>query len=311
MKAIMKQFVQSAVMTVVLPGMLFSSSEKLPQTDQLEAVVCQHTWIPVLKEDGRIVAMELEEYISRVVLGEMPASFDEEALKSQAVAARTYTLQMVEEGSRHQGAVCTDYRCCQSYMDPEEYLHTRGTQEHLDKVFEAVADTAGEVVCYDGELICATYFASAGGYTEDAREVWGQSYPYLISVSSPESSVYDDKEVRFSFQEFQDRLGTALKGAPESWFGAVTYTVGGGVDSMRIGQTRYSGVEIRGIFGLRSTVFQVEVTEDSVVFRTDGYGHRVGLSQYGAEAMAVDGYSYDQILSHYYQGTTLETYRDD
>lgn len=311
MKSIMKQFVQSAVMTVVLPGMMLSSSEKLPQMDQAEQLVCQHTWIPVQKEDGRIVAMELEDYISRVVLGEMPASFDEEALKAQAVAARTYTLRMVEEGSRHQGAVCTDYRCCQSYMDPEEYLRTRGTQEHVDKILEAVADTAGEVVCYDGELICATYFASSGGYTEDAREVWGQSYPYLTSVSSPESSVYDDKVVRFSFQEFQERLGVTLKGTPESWFGAATYTVGGGVDSMRIGQIRYSGVEIRGIFGLHSTVFQVEVTDDSIVFQTDGYGHRVGLSQYGAEAMAVDGYTYDQILAHYYQGTTLETYRND
>ena len=312
MNSALKRFVQSMVMTVFLPGIALSVPETVTQGPPVvEQQACQHIWIPVIKEDGRVVAMELEAYISRVVLGEMPASFDEEALKAQAVAARTYTLRMVEEGWRHDGAVCTDHTCCQEYLEPEEYLGSRGSQEHVDKVFAAVAQTAGEVVCYDGELICATYFASAGGSTEDAKAVWGQAYPYLVSVSSPESSSYDGTQVEFSYEEFQKRLGVELRGDPQSWIGAATYTVGGGVDSMRIGQKRYSGVEIRSLFGLRSTVFQVEVTPSGIVFVSDGYGHRVGMSQFGADAMAVDGHTYDEILAHYYQGTTLETYGGD
>lgn len=315
MKMIWKQFLHSFAMTMIIPGLLFSSAdvaveEQLPEQNT-QRIQREQIWIPVLKEDGRIVAMELESYISRVVLGEMPASFDEEALKAQAVAARTYTLRMVEEGYRHNGAVCTDYTCCQEYMEPEAYLQTRGTQECVDKVFDAVAQTAGEVLCYDGELICATYFASAGGLTEDAREVWGQAYPYLTPVSSPESSVYDGEQITYSLQEFQDCLGVELRGAPESWFGTMTYTVGGGVDSMRIGERRYSGVELRSIFGLRSTVFTVTAARDSITFETVGYGHRVGLSQYGADAMAETGSTYDEILAHYYSGTTLERYSRD
>ena len=255
--------------------------------------------------------MELEEYICRVVLGEMPASFDEEALKAQAVAARTYTLRCVEDGDKHRGAVCTDYTCCQEDIEPERYLSERGTQEDVDKVFSAVRETAGQVVCYDDELIYATYFASAGGTTEDAREVWGNEIPYLTVVSSPEKSVYDGETVSFSPDELMERLDQPMKGSPEGWFGTVTYTVGGGIDTMRIGQRRYSGVELRRLLGLRSTVFTVSVSEDAITFETVGYGHRVGLSQYGADAMADSGSDYQEILAHYYRGTTLGYYQQD
>lgn len=301
MNEVLKKVLQSVAVTLVAPGLMFSSVERTPEPKQ-------QTWIPVLKAEGKIVAMELEEYISRVVLGEMPASFDEEALKAQAVAARTYTLQLIRDGNKHQGAVCTDYRCCQEYLEPENYVGIRGTQEHVDKVFRAVEDTAGEVVCYEGNLICATYFASAGGVTEDAAEVWGQAHPYLISVPSPEHSVYDGEQVRMSFSEFQKALGRKLKGSPQSWFGPVTYTVGDGVDTMWIGEEAYSGIDLRSMLGLRSTVFDVAITDSEIIFETVGYGHRVGLSQYGADALAKQGYDYRQILAHYYRGTTLEEY---
>lgn len=269
--------------------------------------------IPVLKSDGKVHRMDLEDYISRVVLGEMPASFESDALKAQAVAARTYTLQCVRDGDRHpDGAVCTDYRCCQEYVEPEVYLEAGGTQKSVDKVFRAVEQTRGEVLRYDGELIYATYFASSGGSTEDAQEVWGQAFPYLTVVSSPEpESAYDGEQVRFTSSEFQQRLGVELQGNPTDWFGKVTYTAGEGVDLMRIGARLYSGVELRRIFGLRSTIFTVTATKDSVTFETMGYGHRVGLSQYGADAMAASGETYDRILNHYYPGTSLEQYLND
>ncbi len=306
MNDVWKKVLQSIAVTLVAPGLMFSSGGRTAEPEPVK-----QTWIPVLKENGKIVAMELEEYISRVVLGEMPASFDEEALKAQAVAARTYTLRMIAEENRHQGAVCTDYRCCQEYLEPEDYIGVRGNQEHVDKVFQAVKQTAGEVVCYDGDLICATYFASAGCVTEDASAVWGQEYPYLVSVPSPEKSKYDGEQVRLSFEEFQRTLGRELRGNPWSWFGPVTYTVGNGVDTIWIGAEPYSGVQLRALFGLRSTVFEISVTESEIVFETVGYGHRVGLSQYGANALAQQGYDYTGILSHYYRGTTLEQYNPD
>lgn len=303
--------IYSFTLGMVVPGLMFSAGEKAADKQPVQEEARQEqVYIPVLMSDGKFRAMELESYISRVVLGEMPAYFDEEALKAQAVAARTYTLRCLEDGDRHQGAVCTDYTCCQSYLEPEEYLQTRGTQADMEKIFSAVADTAGEVVCYDGDLICATYFASAGGATEDAKEVWGQSYPYLVPVSSPEQSLYDGHKITCSAEEFQNRLGVSLEGSPRSWFGAATYTPGGGVDSLWIGGQSYSGVKLRSIFGLRSTVFRVTATETDVTFETLGYGHRVGLSQYGADAMGDAGSSYREILAHYYQGTTLEQYTD-
>ncbi len=308
-----KQFLQSFTMGMLLPGMLFSGADAvLENTPEPQSVQQQEqTWIPVLKKDGRIVAMELEEYIGCVVLGEMPASFDEEALKAQAVAARTYTLRIVAEGSKHNGAVCTDYTCCQEYIEPETYLYSRGTQAHLEKVLSAVSQTAGEVLVYDGELICATYFSSAGGLTEDAAEVWGSAIPYLKAVSSPESCIYDGQQYSFTPELLKQLLGVELKGKPESWIGPATYTVGGGVDHIRIGDCRYSGVELRSLLGLRSTVFTVTASSDSIVFETLGNGHRVGMSQYGADAMADSGSSYEQILSHYYTGAVLEAYCND
>lgn len=269
--------------------------------------------IPVLKSDGQVYQMDLEDYIGRVVLGEMPASFEMDALKAQAVAARTYTLRCVQEGDRHpDGAVCTDYRCCQEYVEPEDYLAAGGTQKNVDKVFRAVEQTHGEVLRYGGELIYATYFASAGGSTEDAQAVWGQAFPYLTVVSSPEmGSAYDGEQVSFTPSEFQDRLGVQLQGDPKEWFGKVSYTAGKGVDRMWIGGRSYSGIALRRIFGLRSTIFTITASKDRVTFETIGYGHRVGLSQYGADAMAVQGNDYHQILEHYYPGAALGQYSID
>ena len=268
--------------------------------------------VPVLKSDGKRKEMDLEEYICRVVLGEMPASFEVEALKAQAVAARTYTLRCLG-GSKHEnGAICTSSKCCQSYCEPEGYIRNGGTYANVRKVFDAVMQTAGEVVYYGDQLIMATYFSSAGGTTEDAKAVWGNSFPYLTPVDSPEGDDrYNGETVSFSVKEFQEKLGVTLKGKPESWFGAATYTVGGGVDKIRIGGKLYSGITLREKLGLRSTDFTISTTDTAVTFTTNGYGHRVGMSQYGADAMAATGSDYKTILLHYYTGTHLGKYSPD
>ena len=173
-------------------------------------------------------------------------------------------------------------------------------------------ETAGQVLYYEDRLIMATYFSSAGNATEDAKAVWGNSVPYLVAVSSPEGdNRYNGEKISFTAKEFQEKLGATLKGKPESWFGAVTYTVGGGVDQIRIGGKLYKGTLLREKLGLRSTDFSVTTTDTVVTFTTNGYGHRVGLSQYGADAMAVNGSDYEQILLHYYTGTRLGQYSPD
>lgn len=330
MKTIITQVAQSIFLGTVIPGLLFSTSAdrplELPTIDQqvqvtepiiqpedelLKPEVTRDTVIvKVMKSDGSMTEMDLEDYICRVVLGEMPASFDTEALKAQAVAARTYALRCCVGGSKHpDNAVCTSHLCCQAYCEPEGYIRNGGTWSSLEKVFQTVADTAGEVLYYNDKLIMATYFSSAGDTTEDARAVWGNSFPYLVPVESPEGDdPYQGETVTFTADKFQKLLGVKLKGKPSSWFGAVTYTTGGGVDWIRIGETSYKGTELRGMLGLRSTDFHITTTDTSVTFTTNGYGHRVGMSQYGAEAMAVNGRKYQDILTHYYTGAELGVY---
>ena len=168
-------------------------------------------------------------------------------------------------------------------------------------------DGGGEqVLTYENALIEATYFSCSGGSTEDAVAVWGNAYPYLKAVDSPgeEHAAHYTDTVTFTPLQFQSALGVILSGTPENWFGPVTYTEGGGVDTMQIGKTIYKGTELRQKLSLRSTAFTVSVGE-YITITTEGDGHRVGMSQYGADAMAAAGKDYREILAHYYPGTEL------
>ena len=263
--------------------------------------------LTVKNRAGNLRQMPMDDYLTGVVLAEMPADFEPEALKAQAVVARTYTCKRME-GSKHgEAAVCMDPGCCQSWRSPEEYLAEGGRQSAVDKVRQAVADTDGLVLCYQGKLIDATYFSCSGGSTEDAVAVWGQDVPYLQAVDSPgeEDAPRFTDSVAFSAGEFAAKLGLAAGGDPADWFGAVTYTDGGGVDTMTIKGTIFTGVRLRSALGLRSTAFEVHVSGDTVSVTTRGFGHRVGMSQYGAQAMALGGSTCPEILAHYYTGTEL------
>lgn len=259
--------------------------------------------------DGTVVQMELEEYVLGVVLAEVPSSFELEALKAQAVAARTAALYICESG-RHHGSVCVSYGCCQAYISRESYFAIGGTQERMDKVQSAVQATAGQVMTYEGELVCAAYFSCSGGSTEDAVAVWGSEVPYLQAVDSPGeefAAVFSD-QFYFTPEQLQQKLCVTIPGAVDTWFGEVCYTGGGGVDTMMIGGVAYRGTTLRVLLGLRSTAFTVTVSENIICFETKGYGHRVGMSQYGAQAMALAGAGYETILTHYYQGAELSVY---
>lgn len=270
--------------------------------------------IPVLAEDGTVENLDLDAYLTGVLLAEMPASFQVDALMAQAVVARTYTLRCNDGKSKHdQSAVCTDSSCCQGYCDQEDYLMQGGKAADVKKVRSAVRMTKDLVLTYQGELIDATYFSCSGGSTEDAVAVWGTDIPYLRATDSPgeEEASYFTDSITFSTEEIEKLLELDAVGEPETWFGEAVYTAGGGVDEIPICGITFKGTELRKLLGLRSTAFTVSVDGDSVTFHTRGFGHRVGMSQYGADAMAASGSNFEDILYHYYHGTKLEQYRID
>ncbi len=319
-----KEIVQAAVMGFGIPAILLllailfcipkqeqtPTSSLEPTTDHFDTKPTETPKKSVqirVQLDGEFVDMDLETYVVGVVLAEMPASFEMEALKAQAVAARTYAIMMIMEGNKHTGAVCDRSNCCQGYMTREDYLQRGWSEKYVERVKKAVQATASEVLTYGGMPIRATYFSCSGGSTESAVAVWGRDFPYLQAVESPgeEETVYYSDFKTFTPETFQDTLGVVLTGSPETWFGNITYTQGGGIDTLQIGGTAYRGTTLRALLGLRSTAFTIVVSQQGITFETRGNGHRVGMSQYGADAMAAEGSSYAQILWHYYIGVEL------
>lgn len=259
-----------------------------------------------LWDGGAVRQIPLNAYLTGVLLCEIPDSFHAEAKKAQAVVARTYALRRLGGNDKHPGVVCTDSSCCQGYSDPADYPD----QEAVRQAEMIVEATDHQVLTYDGALIDATYFSCSGGMTEDAVAVWGSDVPYLQAVESPgeESAAHYMDTKSFTKAELEALLGVKLTG--EKFIGSATYTVGGGVASVVIGGQTFRGTQLRSMLGLRSTAFEMEATDEAITFITKGYGHRVGMSQYGAQAMALQGSTYGQILAHYYQGTVLTDWRD-
>ncbi len=276
------------------------------------------TGVRVLLADGSVAELTMEEYLWRVVAAEMPAAFEEEALKAQAVCARTYTLWKMA-GARHSEAdICADPACCQAYRTPVEMAQRWGelAEEYTARIAGAVADTDGMVLTYGGELIQAVFFSSSAASTEDAAAVWGESLPYLVAVDSPEGEEVPNyrSTVVLTAAEVQklaedSGLGIRLSGEPERWLGEPEYNASGRVAAIRVGDVTLSGGAARSLFGLRSACFTVEEKEGVFTFSVTGYGHGVGMSQYGANAMARAGSSWEDIVRHYYTGVELTKLR--
>lgn len=312
MRPLWKDILAAVWLGILLPGIvlhIFVLKEthrqmQISHAAEIQTVKDSGYDIPVRDPDGTRTSMDMDTYLTGVLLAEIPAQFHEEALKAQAVAARTYTWKAYTTGGKHgDSSVCTDSACCQAYMTEETYLSRGGTPENLEKIRMAVQATSPMVLAYNEELIEATYFSSSGGSTEAALEVWGTDYPYLQPVSSPEEE--SEHTVFFLPSEFQNLLGKELSGSPPEWFGPVTYTRGGGVDTMEICGETYTGAELRNLLGLRSIKFVVQAEEQNVAVTTSGYGHRVGMSQHGANTMAEGGSTWQEILQHYYPGTNV------
>ena len=297
-------FIFAVVLGGVLPWLLtlgVKTSNKTQSSDIYE--ITEDAIVQVIMEDGSVKPMDLEAYLVGVIAGEMPASFHDEALRAQAVVARTYTYKKMESSKHDQGDICTDATCCQAYLSKEDYQNKGGSMSDLKKLEDAVYSTTGQVLYYNEALIEAAYFSCSGGKTESAVAVWGSDVPYLQATESPgeEYAVNYIDAVTLSTEEFEKALDVSLaKG-----IGAITYTAGGGVNTMEIDGKKFQGTQVRSLLGLRSTAFAITVSENVVTITTRGYGHRVGMSQYGANAMAEKGAAYPEILAHYYAGTNL------
>ncbi|MGE5416742.1 MAG: stage II sporulation protein D [Acidobacteriota bacterium] len=261
-----------------------------------------------LKYRDSISRVDLEEYLVGVVLAEMPGRFQTEALKAQAVCARTYTLKKYFDDLHHSGGavVCDDPAHCQAYTDPNELLKNHPEKAWaVKKVRLAVRDTAGQVLVWNGQLIVTVYHSTCGGRTENSRYAWGRQYPYLISVPCQYDALspYCSKTFQFATSDLKNTLN--LKNRNRLTLSDWKYSPGGRVISVKFGGKTFTGRDLRTRLKLPSTKFQIAVSRGEIKITTHGYGHGVGLCQYGANGMGVRGMSYKQILYYYYRGVRL------
>ena len=269
-----------------------------------EEVIDDNIYVNVKRRNQEIITIELEEYIYGVVSAEMPAEFNQEALKAQAIISRTYTLKALSKNK-----ILTDNESTQSYKDDNELKVLWGSKYDIysNKIKSAVNATKGLYLSYNGNYIEAVFHSTSNGKTENSVNVWGNEFPYLISVDSEydktNKSFYSEKEI--SYDELSSKLGTMVN--IDTDFYITEKTEGDRVKNININDKSFTGIKIRSLLNLRSADFEIEKTDSGVKFKTKGYGHGVGLSQYGANGMANAGYSFDQILSHYYPLTNLSS----
>lgn len=283
-----------------------------PVTDDREPEPPEIFTVRVLDADtGKITEMELDDYITCVVAAEMPYTFNSEALKAQAVAARSFCLYRMKNGTGHDGAdICTSYAHCAAFITKDGLTEKYGkvTAEKIEKkIGEAVKATSGRIITYGGQPALALFHSRSYGYTESSENVWDGRVPYLVSVTTPE----DDSVTEVTVSDSQ------LKAAFSSDY-AVKVSAGGGKavltseknssgrqSSMFYGNHELTARRLRTLLGLRSCCFEYQRVDGGWKFTVHGYGHGVGMSQYGANEMAKRGFGYEEILLHYYTGVAV------
>ncbi len=311
------------VLTVLLFGGAYlaaggPAAEPEPAAPETAAVHHDRDVTLTIQDGDTTEQMTLERYLTGVVRGEMPAAFEMEALRAQAAAERSYVYYQLAAGRKdtHPDAdFCTDHTCCSAYLSETAAREKWGGDfaPWNTRVEQAVSDTDGQVVLYNGRPILAVFHSSSAGRTAAAGDVWSGDLPYLVSVDSPEGeetvpNYYST--VTFTAAEAKEKLLAAhpelkLSGTPDRWFGAAAENGSGRVETVSVGGTDIEGTELRRIFGLRSACFTVAADSESVTFRVTGYGHGVGMSQYGANQLAREGKTWQEILEWYYTGATV------
>ena len=316
--------VMAVVMLISLSGPYTEPPEEIPlPTPSIDDLIPQGSrkdsemMIRVLFGED-LTEIPLERYLIGAVAAEMPASFEYEALKAQAVAARTNVLYRiyVAPNSRHPNAqACADYTCCMAFST-DEALRDRWTDDYIrnvTRVIGAVLDTDGIYISYNGEPILAVFHSSSAGKTEASGNVWVADLPYLVSVDSPETqdtvpgyiSTVTVPKNEFAETIMEVRPDVVFGERVESWITDIKHSESGRITELTIGGAVIRGTELRSMFSLRSTAVTYEWIDGDIVFTVTGYGHGVGMSQYGANAMAMDRKNYRLILSHYYTDADL------
>jgi stage II sporulation protein D len=277
-------------------------TQETPKLVEDKPIIESDIKVTLYRYNGTIEQISLEEYVIGVVAAEMPALFHSEALRAQAVAARTYALKRVNENK-----VLTDNNSHQVYKDNNQLKTQWGNnyETYYNRIKSAVLDTKGETVKHNGRYIDALYHSTSNGKTENAAEVWSNSYSYLVSINSPWDLNAPSylRNTTLPINTVSQSLGVIL--SEESLIEVVERTQGNSVKTIKIDDNVFTGKFIREKLNLRSTDFDIKIEGNNVVFTTRGYGHGVGMSQYGANGMAKDGYTYKQILTHYYVGVSV------
>lgn len=273
------------------------------------------------KEDDTVEELDLEEYIAGVVASEVPANFDEEALKAQAIAARTFYMNRRNnpcKDSKDKGAEICDTTNCQVYMSKEKrMLKWSGSQaeSNWNKIHKAVLDTKGQVLTYEGLILeYPQFFATSSGKTEDAKDVFSIDVPYLKSTESKGEEIAPKYKttLEIPINEFISKINKKYTNANlnkrdlASSVKIESYTEAGSVKEIKIGNMSIKGTEFRELFSLNSTNFKFDFDQDIIKINCIGYGHDVGMSQWGANVMAKNGSTYDEILKHYYSGVEIQ-----
>ncbi len=269
------------------------------------------------KKTGQVEEVELDPYLCHVVSAEMPADYELEALKAQAVVARTYTIYKAKSKKHDNADICDDSTCCQAWISKEDRLarwEESKRESNWQKIEQCVNETKGKIITYQNEPINAFFHANSGGTTELPVNVWGGSdFPYLQVVQTAGEEGYRQyaSEVEFSQQELIEKLKTKYEDIQINFennedMKILEYTDSNRVKTVKFGNHELSGVETRTIFGLRSANFEITKQADKIKFTVKGYGHGVGMSQTGSNTMAKQGNNYEEIIHHFYVGIELK-----
>lgn len=306
----MKKILCLIVVIVSIPSLVINFFYTYDVKDILSGFILnkKDVKVRVLKSDNKVDCINLEDYLVGVVSGEVPVYFENEALKAQAVAARTYALKQIENNKEKEYDV-TDTVSSQVYKTEDDLKNRWGSdyEKNIKKIKNAVKSTEGEYVSYNNDPIYAFFFSTSNGYTEDNKNVFGQDLPYLKTVDSS----FDEKETsnfivtkEYSLNDFYNKLNI-----PYSESLTITdeeKSNAGRVLNLKVNGNLMNGRDFQSKLKLRSTDFTVEKIEDKVKITTKGFGHGVGMSQYGANALAKQNKTYEEILKYYYTGTNLQ-----
>lgn len=290
----------------VLPGS--------PGTEQASpGKVSSETFSVKLTEEDKIVKLSAYDYICGVVGAEVPAEYEEEALKAQAVAAYTFALYRKQVNKNEKYDITDSTASDQAFISDSDAKERWGSnyESYKEKIGAAVKAVLGQKLTYDGKLILSVYHNISGGKTESAANIWGGDYPYLMAVESVGDVLCPDylSSAAVSSDDFKTKvsaLGVTFSGEADTWLGEKKTSESGTVLSLAVCGTEVSGNDLRQALGLKSANFDVSFADGSFTFSVRGHGHGVGMSQYGAQFMALQGSSYEEILKWYYKGCEIE-----